>query len=67
MPVHHSPKPPADRVSLGLSTLKNAASRIILSGGPGKKEIIERIKSGEDLPVNRLGTIHWFIDQQASE
>ena len=66
VPVHHSPKPPADRVSLGLSTLKNAAKRVILSGGPGKAEIILRIKSGEELPVNLLGDIEWFIDQQAS-
>lgn len=66
VPVHNSPKPPGDRVSLGISSLKNARSRIILTGGPAKADVIKRIKSGEDLPVNRLGDINWYIDQAAS-
>lgn len=66
VPVHNSPKPPPDRVTLGMTVIKKAKERIILTGGEDKAEIIARIRSGEDLPVNRLGDIHWFIDEQAS-
>lgn len=63
VPVHDSPKPPSDRVSLGASILKKADCRVVLTGGPAKAEIIARIKSGEELPINALGDIHWFVDK----
>jgi 6-phosphogluconolactonase len=66
VPVHNSPKPPPDRISLGITILKKAKERIILTGGEGKAEIIARIKSGEDLPVNRIGDVSWFIDKKSS-
>lgn len=66
VPVYNSPKPPSDRVSLGMHVLQKAKNRIILTGGEGKAEIILRVKSGEDLPVNRIGDISWFIDEKAS-
>lgn len=65
--VYQSPKPPDSRVSLGIELLRKAKTRIILTGGAAKTGIIARIKSGEDLPVNRLGDIYWFIDQEASQ
>ena len=65
VPVFNSPKPPPQRVSLGLTTLQQTRVRIVLAGGNGKAEIIKRIKANEDLPVNRLGDIHWFIDTGA--
>jgi len=65
VPVFNSPKPPDARVSLGLNLLKRVKSKIILTGGEGKAKIIARIKSGDDLPVNRLGDINWFLDKKA--
>ena len=65
VPVHDSPKPPAERVSLGIQTLVNARHRVVLANGSGKNEIINKIKSGEQLPINCIGDIHWFVDELA--
>ena len=61
--VSHSPKPPFERVSMGLSTLRQSRLRMVLAAGAGKAEIIERIRAGDDLPVNCIGDINWFIDE----
>lgn len=66
VPVYNSPKPPSDRVTLGINTLKRANDRIVITGGSGKADIISRIKAGDKLPVNSLGDIHWFIDRDAA-
>jgi len=65
VPVYDSPKPPGNRVSLSMDSLKNTACRIVLAGGEGKEPIISRIKAGESLPINSLGDIDWFIDEAA--
>lgn len=63
IPVFNSPKPPAERVSLSIDTLKKAHTRIILTSSASKAHIIERIKEGEALPVNCIGDIYWFVDK----
>jgi 6-phosphogluconolactonase len=65
VPVYNSPKPPAERVSLSIDTLKKAGCRVVLAAGTGKAAIIARIKKGEVLPVNSIGDIHWFVDASA--
>lgn len=65
VPVYDSPKPPTERVSLGLQTLLHARNRVILTGGEGKAEILSRVKAGEQLPVNSVGDIDWFVDEAA--
>ncbi len=65
VPVHHAPKPPPERVSLGITTLRAAAGRVVLATGPGKRDAIEQVKAGAPLPVNRIGPLHWFIDRAA--
>lgn len=65
VPVFEAPKPPAERVSLGMQTLLKAGHRVVLACGTGKAEIIKSIKSGEQLPVNCIGVIDWFIDESA--
>lgn len=65
IPVYHSPKPPGDRVSLSMQTLRNAHCRIVLASGLSKAAIIKRIKEGDSLPINCIGDINWFIDQDA--
>ena len=65
IPVFDSPKPPSDRVSLSIDTLKNAQYRLVLTMGTSKTSVIKRIKSGELLPINCIGDINWFIDQDA--
>ncbi|MCF6323808.1 MAG: 6-phosphogluconolactonase [Gammaproteobacteria bacterium] len=61
--VHHSPKPPADRISMSLPILRQARLRVVLATGPSKATIMGRIRSGEPLPVNQIGDIHWFVDE----
>lgn len=65
IPVFDSPKAPDERVSLSISTLKNAEHKIVLASGIGKAEIIKRIKKGEIFPINLIGDINWFIDEAA--
>ncbi|MDH5423975.1 MAG: 6-phosphogluconolactonase [Gammaproteobacteria bacterium] len=63
--VFNSPKEPSERVSLSISTLSHAACRIVLAGGAKKAKVISRIKDSAPLPVNRIGDIHWFVDEES--
>jgi len=63
--VHDSPKPPGDRVSMGLTTLRRTRLRVVLAAGGSKATIMARIREGEALPVNQVGDIHWFVDEAA--
>jgi 6-phosphogluconolactonase len=67
VPVFNAPKPPADRVSLSVTTLQRARHRIVLTMGEGKRQAIIKIKNQVDFPVNRIGDIEWFVDAAASE
>lgn len=66
IPVYHSPKPPSDRVSLSLDTLRKTKLKVVLVGGKQKAPIIEKIKANEHLPINSIGDIHWFVDEAAT-
>jgi len=65
VPVYNSPKPPSERISLSIATLKKANCRIVLASGAEKSGVISRIKKGELLPINQLGDIIWFLDKAA--
>lgn len=65
IPVYDSPKPPPERVSLSITTLKKTKVKIVLAQGEGKAKVIADIKAGELLPVNMIGDIHWYLDQAA--
>jgi len=66
VPVFNAPKPPAERVSLSVSTLQHARHRIVLTMGEGKQQAIASIKNRGDLPINSIGDIEWFVDTAAS-
>jgi len=66
--VHEAPKPPPDRVSLGLAALNDAGEVIILVTGPGKRDAVARWRAGADLPVARVHGRHGldvYIDAAA--
>ncbi|MDJ0832802.1 MAG: 6-phosphogluconolactonase [Gammaproteobacteria bacterium] len=63
--VYQSPKPPPQRVSLSLNYLQQCRYKVVLTRGEGKREIIQRIKTGEAFPITMLGNLHWFIDASA--
>lgn len=56
--VHDAPKPPPDRVSLGLAVLNDAEAVMILVTGEGKREAVARWRAGADLPVARIHGRH---------
>jgi 6-phosphogluconolactonase len=67
--VHEAPKPPPDRVSLGLRALNDAEEVIILVTGEGKRDAVARWRAGADLPVAHVHGRHGvdvYIDVAAS-
>jgi 6-phosphogluconolactonase len=66
VPVYHAPRPPAERVSLGLSTLREATLRVALVTGAGKREAMAQLRAGATLPIAQLGNISWFLDEAAN-
>ena len=66
VPVFDAPKPPAERVSLGLTTIQSAGQRIVLVSGSGKREALALLKQGIQLPIARIGASHWFVDEAAA-
>jgi len=66
VPVFDAPKPPAERVSLGLTTIQSAGQRIVLVSGSGKREALAQLKQGKQLPIALIGASHWFVDEAAA-
>lgn len=65
VPVFNAPKPPAERVSLGLDTLNTARQRIFLVAGAGKRDALEQILQGKSLPAARVAAAEWHLDRVA--
>lgn len=65
VPVFNAPKPPAERVSLGMLTLNAARQKVFLVAGAGKRKALERILLGNSLPAARVVTAEWHIDRAA--
>ena len=75
VPVHHSPKPPLDRVSLTLAALTGTERLLVLAAGPGKANPVARARAGDDrLPLTRAvetvrsagGEVTWLLDRAAA-
>ena len=65
VPVYQAPKPPPERISLGLNTLRNAGQRIVIATSSGKRDALARLQAGEALPVALVEPDTWFIDKAA--
>ncbi len=66
VPVHDAPKPPPERVSMGLSLLNSARRRLVMAAGEAKHAAVMRIRRGEDLPAARLAAAEWYVDAAAA-
>ncbi len=66
VPVYAAPKPPAERVSLGLNTLRAAAMKVALVTGESKCDVVRQIKAGAAFPITKIGSISWFLDEAAN-
>ncbi len=65
VPVFNAPKPPAERVSLGMGALNAARQRIFMVAGEGKRATLKRILQGESLPAARITNAEWRLDRAA--
>lgn len=74
IPVHDSPKPPSDRISLSLAGLSGTKECVILACGKGKQDAIAEVAAGHPLPVG-LAAAHveshgaavtWLLDKAAT-
>lgn len=63
--VFDAPKPPPERVSLGMSTLNAARHKLFLVAGVGKREPLERIVQGCPLPAAKISGAEWHMDRAA--
>lgn len=63
--VFDAPKPPPERVSLGMSTLNAAHEKLFLITGAGKREPLGRIKQGSLLPAAQIIGAEWHVDRAA--
>ncbi|HEY3327961.1 MAG TPA: 6-phosphogluconolactonase [Novimethylophilus sp.] len=54
IPVHNSPKPPSDRVSLSADRLSDARQVIFLVTGAGKRHAVEQWRGNTSLPVKAI-------------
>lgn len=76
IPVHDSPKPPPDRISLTLAALRGARDCLVITAGEGKADIVRRAFDGDtSLPIvqaiNEIeaagGTVTWLLDEAAAD
>jgi 6-phosphogluconolactonase len=63
--VFNAPKPPAERVSLGMGTLNAARQKIFLVAGAGKRKALEQMSLGKSLPAARVLAAEWHLDHAA--
>lgn len=66
VPVFNAPKPPAERVSLGINTLNAARKKLFLVAGAGKRKVLERILLGKSLPAIQIVSAEWHLDRAAA-
>jgi 6-phosphogluconolactonase len=75
VPVHDSPKPPPDRISLTLAALAGTERLLVVAAGAGKAGPVARARAGDDrLPLTRAvttvrsagGSVTWLLDRAAA-
>jgi 6-phosphogluconolactonase len=63
--VSDAPKPPSERVSLGMNTLNAARTKLFIASGEGKRAPLARIDQGELLPAALVVGAEWHVDRAA--
>jgi len=65
VPVFNAPKLPAERVSLGMSTLNAARQKIFLTAGAAKQKALADMSHGKPLPASCVVAAEWHLDRAA--
>ena len=65
IPVHGSPKPPPDRVSLTLEVFKEARRVYVLTTGDSKRDAVGLALKGR-VPAGMVPQAEWFVDEEAA-
>ncbi len=66
--IHHSPKPPSERISLSAKTLANTRQLFFIITGAAKLTPVKQWKQGDELPVATIlpdTGVDIYIDQSA--
>jgi len=63
--ITDSPKPPLNRVSVGIGMLQRSTHRIVVVVGDEKSGLIAQINDGACLPVILFDPTNWFLDAAA--
>jgi 6-phosphogluconolactonase len=74
VPIHNSPKPPSDRITLTVKALTNTVNAVIFATGAGKKDALARALSEKTLPIARVSSVlesggagvRWLFDAAAA-
>jgi 6-phosphogluconolactonase len=74
IPVHDSPKPPAERISLSLRALQGTQVAMILASGADKHTAVSSALAGNHSPIalavsiieTHDGKVTWFVDKAAT-
>jgi len=75
IPVHESPKPPANRISLTVKAMKGTANCFVIGAGASKAPVVARAQQGDiSLPLQQVtsaiseagGNVTWFLDEAAA-
>jgi 6-phosphogluconolactonase len=69
LPVHNSPKFPAERVSLSSEVLGQCRQMLFIIIGKAKADAVSRWRQGDDIPVSMIrgqGKSEVILDQQAN-
>jgi 6-phosphogluconolactonase len=76
IPVHNSPKPPADRISLTVKAMAGSVHCFVIGAGANKAPAAARAQNGDtSLPLQQVtaatsnagGDVTWFLDVAAAE
>ncbi len=68
-PVHNSPKPPSDRVTMGVRALSDAQDVLVLATGEGKRDAIQAWREGKPVPISEIGNpapVNVLMDRAAA-
>jgi len=55
--VRDAPKPPPERVTLGIATLQDCVTMLVLVSGEDKADAVQQWRDGADLPVARASSV----------